>query len=395
MDPEQSFQDLAQRVRPHWDEARSERLLLGISHAKRRRRSVRAAAAGSGYLAIALALAVWWQTRPGATHFATKTALPTPPAAASVSTPATQFAEVRELRLNSSLALHSSPAREEYDVDQGAYSFRTIAQPPGSPVHPFVVVVGGVTIEHVGTAFTVEKLPEGRARVFVVEGRVRVTALGAVEILSENEGGIFPREASGSASSHANEKPQPSLPNRGATAPREKRLDAVPAKAAEQNVPASTTTRSKSWQELASEGAVAEAYAALGQAPPTTVADLLLASDLARATHDYAGAAKYLQLLIDRYPSHPQAAAANFTLGKLYLEALGQPLRAAQAFERARVGSLTEDALAREVEALSRAGQSAQARARAEQYLRAYPAGRSLVLVRKYGFSSAAPSASH
>jgi transmembrane sensor len=48
-------------------------------------------------------------------------------------------------------------------------------------------------------------------------------------------------------------------------------------------------------------------------------------------------------------------------------------------------GPFAEDALAREVEAWSRAGETAQAHARAQDYLRLYPRGARVDAVRKLG----------
>jgi transmembrane sensor len=62
------------------------------------------------------------------------------------------------------------------------------------------------------------------------------------------------------------------------------------------------------------------------------------------------------------------------------LERMGQPLAAADAFKVARelapAGSLAEDALAREVEAWSKAGRVAEARRGARMYEARYPDGR-------------------
>ena len=68
---------------------------------------------------------------------------------------------------------------------------------------------------------------------------------------------------------------------------------------------------------------------------------------------------------------------------------LKRPRDAAQAFARsyrlAPNGALSQDALAREVEAWSRAGESALAHERALRYVQTYPQGRKLNAVRHYG----------
>jgi transmembrane sensor len=71
------------------------------------------------------------------------------------------------------------------------------------------------------------------------------------------------------------------------------------------------------------------------------------------------------------------------------LDELGNPREAAAAFGRAIVldpeGPMAQDALAREVEAWSRAGEPALAREKAMEYLKKYPDGRRAGLVRKFG----------
>jgi transmembrane sensor len=70
------------------------------------------------------------------------------------------------------------------------------------------------------------------------------------------------------------------------------------------------------------------------------------------------------------------------------LDELGRPGEAAEAFAKARSiapsGPLADDALAREVEARSRAGDTARARSLAEDYLRRLPNGPRARLVRHH-----------
>ena len=65
---------------------------------------------------------------------------------------------------------------------------------------------------------------------------------------------------------------------------------------------------------------------------------------------------------------------SRFSLWHTLLMQLGRPQEAAAAFAEVRrmspAGAFAEDALAREVEALSQAGQRAQMEARAREYLR-------------------------
>jgi hypothetical protein len=68
------------------------------------------------------------------------------------------------------------------------------------------------------------------------------------------------------------------------------------------------------------------------------------------------------------------------------LDELGRPREAADAFARARAsgGPLAEDALARQVEAASRAGDMAKGRELAREYLRLFPKGRRAKAVSRF-----------
>ena len=96
-----------------------------------------------------------------------------------------------------------------------------------------------------------------------------------------------------------------------------------------------------------------------------------------------------LRKIVESHRSDPRAPLAAFTLGRVLLMELGQPRQAAAAFAEARAlapdGPFAEDALAREVEAWAKAGDGAKARARAQDYLRAYPSGRRVPAVRALG----------
>lgn len=168
--------------------------------------------------------------------------------------------------------------------------------------------------------------------------------------------------------------------------------------------PASEPT---SWQALAHEGQFEQAYR-LAYGPPAEVqgahraapppllkerevvpSELLLLADVARLSHHPADAVAPLSRLLREHATDPRAPLAAFTLGRVLLDELGRPREAAQSFLRVQEldpdGPLSQDALAREVEAWSRAGEAASARARALQYVQKYPAGRRLHSVRHFG----------
>ena len=117
--------------------------------------------------------------------------------------------------------------------------------------------------------------------------------------------------------------------------------------------------------------------------------DLLLASDVARLSNHPEDALAPLRRIVREHRSDSRAQLAAFTLGRVLLQDLKRPAEAAEAFAEARAldknGSMSEDALAREVEAASLAGDAMRARARAEEYVATYPAGLRLDSVRRFG----------
>ncbi|HSR96858.1 MAG TPA: hypothetical protein VLM79_07410 [Kofleriaceae bacterium] len=148
---------------------------------------------------------------------------------------------------------------------------------------------------------------------------------------------------------------------------------------------------SAGWRDAAARGDYATAWAALKtlRAPLDTMEDLLRAGDVARLSGHAAAAVTRLARAVELHADDPRAPLAAFTLGRVHLEDLGAPRDAAIAFARARTlapdGPLAEDALAREVEAWSRAGETETARWRALTYTQRYPQGRRVHAVRKFG----------
>jgi len=101
--------------------------------------------------------------------------------------------------------------------------------------------------------------------------------------------------------------------------------------------------------------------------------------DQRRASGDAEGAAALLEQALATTHDDPSLGLAEFTLGRLYLEELGAPDRAAAAFAKMiALGSphaLLEDAYARRIEALARARRTDEARAALADYDRLYPHG--------------------
>ncbi len=136
------------------------------------------------------------------------------------------------------------------------------------------------------------------------------------------------------------------------------------------------------WRAEARAGRWLDAVVALDAAGLDTVADraddLILAADALRLGGRPRDALPLLHRVVDAHADDPRAPAAAFTLGRALL-AQGAAAAAARTFAAARAlapdGPLAEDALAREIEAWSAAGEVERARLRAGRYVELYPDG--------------------
>lgn len=226
---------------------------------------------------------------------------------------------------------------------------------------PFVVEAGAVTVEAIGTRFVVTQDGE-RVAVTMEEGSVKVTWPHGHTTLVAGQRGEFPPVASAGPVRRGEKKSSP-------------------------------TGSRQAWRSLGQRGHYEEAFEALSAAGPTAVPDeagaLLDAADVARLSGHPRQAVPHLTRMLNRFSTDPRAPFAAFTMGLVYLQELGRPGEAADAFARARrfqpSGILAEDALAREVEAAFRAGDTERAHRQAMVYVRLYPQGRRLHAVRRHG----------
>jgi transmembrane sensor len=135
-------------------------------------------------------------------------------------------------------------------------------------------------------------------------------------------------------------------------------------------------------------GGSREAPARVAEPPRSPPADLLQSADEQRRRGDVRGAIQTLRTAVARGAEQPRRAIAAFTLGKLLLDAAGQPAEAEAAFRTclrlSPPSSVAEDALARLVQAQVRAGKADAARNTARQYEQRYPGGRRLADVQRW-----------
>jgi transmembrane sensor len=243
-----------------------------------------------------------------------------------------------------------SIARVELVLAHGRGRFEVARRPERS----FLVRAGDVTVSVIGTLFTVERIAD-RVGVTVERGTVHVDWGVGSRILQAGESGWFP--------------PLQVRMSGAAPGVRPPRLKPAPSKARVLAVDLGPTAESS--------------------ASGTSAESLLLAADQARLAGRPEQGAKLLRRLLTVHRGDPRAPLAAFTLGRALLMELGQPAAAATAFAEVRQlapgGPFAEDALAREVEAWSRAGQAERAHARAIEYLGLYPAGRRAASVRSMG----------
>jgi hypothetical protein len=343
--------DLGKKIDPRWGPERERSARVGIEHRATRRRTATRAAASL----VALALVAG-----GAGAFVRMRAHPP---AVAVSLPAAPvptsdpIATVMVVHLTPETVIDPMPNRNGRGFALRSGGARFIAQHDAE--HPFLVVAGDITIEDLGTTFTVQYLFADRVEVAVEEGRVKVRARGADTELAAGDRREFTVSPSASAIEKPTRAPAPSTPS--------------------------------SWRPLAESGRYDEAHTALKKAGPNAVrdetADLLLAADAARLGGYPSEAVPYLERVVRAHSSDPRSSLAAFTLGRVLLDELGRPREAVDAFARARAagGPLAEDALAREVEAASRAGDTAKSRELAREYQTLYPKGRRAKAVSRFG----------
>jgi len=358
---ERSWSALGRKIKPDWGPEHERAVRATIGRRRARRRALLSVTIGvSSALALIAMFAV--------AHFALRVPLPAPastnsdlktaastPAPKAVETAAPKAVETLTVtQLSPDTVLHPLPEWKGrgYELLAGGARFLV----PHDAEHPFIVVASDVVIEDLGTMFTVQYLGADRLRIAVEQGRV----------------GVRTRDTDTNTEVTA-----------GAT------MD-VPTSAPNKK-PAAAAAVSSSWRPLAEHGHYLEAHQALRKAGPGAVredaADLLMAADTARLSGHPAEAVPYLDRIVRSHGDDPRAPLAAFTLGRVLLDELGRPGDAIGAFARARArgGPLAEDALAREVEAASRAGSPARSHELALLYRQLYPNGRRAKAVSKFG----------
>jgi transmembrane sensor len=310
-----------------------------------------------------------WHAQTARTATATRTSL----VASTVPATETRFVDGSTATALTTGAILELKAASESEIVVAAKSGRYRFDVVPNPGRQFIVHIEEVTVRVLGTQFVVEKL-DGRVDVSVERGRVEVTwPLGRRE-LGVGQSGRFPQNPEVTAT-----------PLDSATS---EMTDAnqIPSKAV------SLLNERSRFIELSRQGNYQAAFSMVTRLPnllESSAEDLMMAADAARLSNHPGQAVPYLQRITREYARDSRAPLAAFTLGRIYMNQLRQPILAAQAFALVRrlapAGALVEDALAREAEALDQAGQYVAAERLASEYLRQYPKGRSRDKLRQLG----------
>lgn len=118
---------------------------------------------------------------------------------------------------------------------------------------------------------------------------------------------------------------------------------------------------------------------------PPSAQSLFAQADESRLAGDPAGAAKNLERLCTSFPGDARAGVAAFQLGRLRLNELGDPAAAARwlrvALAHPSAGAYREDAAADLVEALDRAGNTAECQSARDAFVAGHPQSRRVAAV--------------
>ncbi len=271
-------------------------------------------------------------------------------------------------------------------LESGAAALSVVPKPGAH----WTVSVGPYTVEVKGTRFEIGWSPQEELLTLrLTEGKVAVSgcALGDARLLlagetlsascRDNDFRVTRTplpEASSSPSPLSPAAPQPQPP-----APGEAALSGRATSSRQAAAPAA------SWQALARAGKFREAFEVARQKgfeaelDRAGGQDLLLLGDAARLSGNAELALRAYQRARLRAPGTPQAANAAFAMGRVYFDQMDAFADAARWFAtysaEQRDGPLVREALGRQMEALSRAGDHAGAARAADQYLRQYPKG--------------------
>lgn len=370
------FSDRLKRARRHVDVAIDDAALTVAwdrLKARQRRRAIGRGA--TGFLATAATILLAWRL----TSVAPESVAVTPgPTATAPDLRLPDGSRVYFLGSDTEVGTSAiSSSRVVLTLAAGSARFEVSSRPERT----FEVLAAGVSVQVVGTTFDVHRVDGASVEVEVSEGRVRVRSVDGEFLLGPGDHGTFSgREATNDEAPASPDEMSPSA-SRPLPATMSKR------RATREREP---TRDAEDWRALAAAGNYDAAWAALERTDDLRAddaGDLLLAADAARLS-GHAERAKYLlRTVLESHPDDPRASLAAFTLGRMLLR--GRPREAAEAFAASRrldpASALSQDALAREVEAWHHAGEASRAREAAMDYVSRWPTGARIEAVRAWG----------
>lgn len=409
-DTHDRVKDALTHVHAPWDAARTERTLRTLPAARRKKRTQRAVRGGL-VAALVLAPALWIGLgHPQGPLASTAPSVAPQQRSAGESLPTRDVHDSRQLRLADGSSVMLLEARTDVSVERVDEHLVALQLREGrarfevapKPERVFRVRTAEVTVEVLGTVFEVEQRA-ARTHVVVTRGRVAVSWADQRVVLGAGDDRMFPSpvlashtpvDGVASGRAHALE-----LPSSGSGRARASRAGASSSSPTRARASSSSTPRderaeerAETWREHAEGGDFKTAFPLLPKTDTMatmSVSDLLLAADAARLSGHPREALPFLTRVVEAHGEDTRAPLAAFTLGGVLMHQLGLPREAEAAYARARTTTtseaLAQDALARQVEAASRAGDDALAQKLARVYLDKYPEGRRVNAVRRFG----------
>jgi hypothetical protein len=242
----------------------------------------------------------------------------------------------------------------------------------------FSVVANGSWSTAVGTAFTVELLPDGSVRTVVHEGKVAVGAEQSSDHVSGHKIGL---------SHGADVRVDPPEPHATTETPEWAALARVAGRsiegpsaevapvAAEESAALAPALETEKPAIAGGQAAPARGHAEEAPAEPETPESLLAAARQSLRAQKWSDAASAYRHLVQSFPTSPEARTVLVPLAQLEVDRLGQPVQALQDLDAylARGGSLALEARLAKIRAYRALGRTdAEARA-IEETLAAHP----------------------
>lgn len=367
---EHALSGLAPKLTPQWtvDRAKAVERAMAL---RRRRRTITARLGVAAAVTCTLLVALAWPVPSRGANERPNDVLASSPQLPVATNPLQ--ASISRVDSHTTLELLSLDDRETHVALKAGGAWFDLA--PATTARSMAVNVGEVEVSFRATRVLVEQLEHG-ARVVVERGETEVRWASGRAHLRAGEAGVFHPPVA---------PPLPPLPGIESSADEWSPYRAPPVS---QNQP-------KAASPVLKRDPIASAVETTPDipSPPRDLRDaptrLLDDADSARASGQPEKAVTPLRTLLERYPTDPRAPVAAFTLGRVLLENLHRPAEAADAFAAGRQlapqSVLFEDALAREVEAADKAGDSRRATLLAVDYLARFPAGARVKAVREYG----------